>query len=278
SPEKSFENEYRLGPVLGRGGFGLVCEGQRISDGLQVAIKLVLRSKVQEWTELAGESNPVPMEVGVLLRLRDPGHCGVIHMLDWFEVPGQGFFYVLQRPLPCQDLYSFITERGGIDESLAGRFLKQVVEAVQFCHSRGILHGDIKDENILVNTNTRDIKLIDFGSATLLKDTEYTVFAGTRVYSPPEWITQQCYKALPLTVWSLGILLFDMVCGDIPFTEDSGIISAVPVFTKPVSDECQSLVRRCLAKLPEDRPSLDQILVHPFIVLLNFSQMSLSND
>ncbi|XP_060731496.1 serine/threonine-protein kinase pim-2-like [Tachysurus vachellii] len=115
------------------------------------------------------------------------------------------------------------------------RFLKQVVEAVQFCHLRGIVHRDIKDENILVYMCTGDVKIIDFGSGALLKDMAYTDFEGTRVYSQPEWILQQRYEALPLTVRSLGALLFDMVCGYIPFKRDRDIVQAMPGFTKHVS-------------------------------------------
>ncbi|KAI2662095.1 serine threonine- kinase pim-2-like protein [Labeo rohita] len=264
----NFEKQYKMGTLLGSGGFGSVFSGQRISDGQQVAIKQISRDRIQQWAKVPGIASAVPVEIALLLCLgggSGSGHRGIIRMLDWFEVPGQGYLIVFEKPQHCQDLFDFITERGALAEPVAQRFFKQVIEALQFCHSKGIVHRDIKDENILVDTRTGDIKIIDFGSGAVLKDSIYTDFEGTRVYSPPEWIQQQRYSARPLTVWSLGVLLFDMVCGDIPFERDVDIVNATPSFTKRISKECQSLIRWCLSYRPEDRPSLEQILQHPWM-------------
>ena len=85
------------------------------------------------------------------------------------------------------------------------------------------------------------------------------------MYSPPEWVINKQYQGEKLTVWSLGILLYDLVCGDIPFESDQSICSGRLRFPKQVSRECQDLIRSCLTVCPWERIGLQNVGLHPWM-------------
>jgi serine/threonine protein kinase len=258
--KEQFEDVYNVHNVIGSGGFGTVYAGNKKSDGKLVAIKHISRSKVTEWVEESGQR--VPIEINLLQRAIHI--TGVIRLVDFYERP-DSFIVVMERPDNAKDLFDFITEMGALSEDEARGIFRQIVDIIMSLHAVGVVHRDIKDENVLIDTESRSIRLIDFGSGTFLHDNIYTEFEGTRVYSPPEWIRSRRYKAVPAAVWSLGVLLYDMVCGDIPFERDEQIVKADLHLRKPVSAEVEDLIRRCLNVDPSSRPSLADILAHPWV-------------
>ncbi|XP_077645607.1 serine/threonine-protein kinase pim-1-like [Lonchura striata] len=261
--QEALQERYRVGSLLGRGGFGRVFAATRLSDGAPVAIKRVPRNRVRRWGELP-DGTSAPLEI-VLLDKVSTGFPGVVQLLEWFELPNS-IVMVLERPERSQDLLHFIRARRFLCEEVARELFRQVLEAVRHCTSRGVLHRDIKPENILVDLATGQAKLIDFGCGTYLQDTAYTDFAGTLSYSPPEWTRLGWYHGEAATIWSLGILLHQMVCGQHPFRRGRKISWDHQLsLPQRLSPECQDLIRWCLSMHFLDRPSLEDLFCEPWI-------------
>ncbi|XP_058256996.1 serine/threonine-protein kinase pim-1-like [Hemibagrus wyckioides] len=195
-----------------------------------------------------------------------PRHCeNVVELLEWFETP-TSFALVLERPIPCMNLHKFRKFYGGrLSAAVSQTILRQVVRAAKHCCDCGVFHRDIKPENILINPDTLEVKLIDFGCGDLMKDEVYTSFSGTPAYCPPEWIRNNEYLAVPATVWSLGVVLYEILSGNLPFYSEQEISVACLPLLSGLSKECYNLLMLCLDLVPEDRPTLDEILNHVWL-------------
>ena len=250
-----FYQHYALGKRIGKGGFGTIFAAYRRKDMKSVAVKVILKSKVTQWYSSSDTDTPIsfnedvivtrqiPLEIALMIQVRNVKNC--IKIIDYLEQKNC-FIIVMERDEKCQDLFDFITENGeqaapaccdtynaaagaggGLNENVARDYFKQIVEAVLTIHKLGVIHRDLKDENILVNLQNGQLKLIDFGAGAFLTETNqiFTDFHGTRVYSPPEWILNQRYCGDKATVWSLGVLLFNMIYGYIPWEDDADIVN-----------------------------------------------------
>ncbi|XP_073799315.1 serine/threonine-protein kinase pim-3-like [Danio rerio] len=117
----------------------------------------------------------------------------------------------------CQDLQRFCEENGCLEERLARKVLVQLIVALKHCESRSILHQDVKPENLLISTESQDIRLLEFGCGDLLKRSHYKYFAGTPAYAPSDWFRRHRYNATSAAVWSVGVKLYNILCDCFPF-------------------------------------------------------------
>ncbi|KAL1264735.1 hypothetical protein QQF64_005090 [Cirrhinus molitorella] len=210
-------SRYSVGDVLGKGGYGVVYEGRRLRDGLKVALKYVTKTENMECMFIPHRPAPIPKEIALTI-LANKGHRvpEIIRLLDWTDHPDH-FVMVLECPSPCENLVEFVRRHdGSLDENTVRHIMWQAAHAANMCCLRGVLHRDVKLDNLLINRETSEVKLIDFGCGDILRRSPYRSFHGTAVYSPPEFHSSGKYYGRPATVWSLGIVMFALLCGHFP--------------------------------------------------------------
>ncbi|KAK9960398.1 hypothetical protein ABG768_008258 [Culter alburnus] len=218
----SFSSFYEVKELLGSGGFATVCKGIRRFDNQMVAIKFLHKRSWDKFINLPGSTEPLLAEVAVNLLMRKPPKSPhIVQMLDWFDMPQQHII-IMEYPYPCETLLSFITRnRGFLDETVARGLMHQAVLAAKHCIDQGVFHNDIKTDNILVNTETLLLQLIDFGCSELFKTS-----VGREL-------------AVQSTVWSLGRVLLDMVSGDQPLSVlQKSRIRGHPAHSKSTPSTC----------------------------------------
>ncbi|XP_016399031.1 serine/threonine-protein kinase pim-1-like [Sinocyclocheilus rhinocerous] len=172
-------SRYTVGDQLGKGGFGVVYEGTRLEDNLKVALKYVTKTQHTKCIFIPDQPNPLPKEIALtILANKGPSVPEILRLLDWTDHPDH-FVMVLECPSPCENLVEFIRRHGGsLNEETTRQIMWQAAHATNMCHLRRVLHRDVKLDNLLINRETSEVKLIDFGCGDILRRSPYKSYRG----------------------------------------------------------------------------------------------------
>ena len=193
---------------MGKGAFGKVNLAiHRISNKF-VALKSINKQFLSE----EASKRKVMQEFNILRRTR---HINVVRLYESFETQ-QHIIFVMEV-CGAGDLLTYVRRRRKLKEDVAKHMFKQIMEGLRYCHSKNILHRDIKLDNILL-TSEGDIKICDFGVSKLVKNGEImTEQCGTPAYIAPEVFENKGYEGYQSDVWSAGVVLYAMLYGTVPF-------------------------------------------------------------
>lgn len=173
---------------------------------------------------------------------------------------------------PGKELYEHLLSMHRIPLDESARLFSQIVGAVYYAHSLNCVHRDLKLENILLDKRG-NAKLTDFGfTRECVSKNLLETICGTTVYMAPELSERKNYDGFKIDIWSLGVILYTMINGSMPFDEDDEvktkwkIVHEMPVFNDNImSADAKDLITQLLAKNPSERPSIEKILLHPFL-------------
>uniref|UniRef100_A0A3P8T934 non-specific serine/threonine protein kinase n=1 Tax=Amphiprion percula TaxID=161767 RepID=A0A3P8T934_AMPPE len=253
----NLKHRYEFLETLGKGTYGKVKKAKERSGRL-VAIKSIRKEKIKDEQDLVH----IRREIEIMSSLCHP------HIITIYEVfENKDKIVIVMEYASRGDLYDYICDKRNISEREARHFFRQIVSAVHYCHQNGIVHRDLKLENILLDGNG-NVKIADFGLSNLYQSDEYLqTFCGSPLYASPEIVNGRPYRGPEVDTWSLGVLLYTLVHGTMPFDGNSHKILVQQISTgnyrKPnnPSDAC-GLIRWMLMVNPERRATTEEIAGH----------------
>ncbi|XP_056301522.1 serine/threonine-protein kinase pim-3-like [Danio aesculapii] len=260
---------YEIGAKLGKGGFGTVFAGTRLQDGLQVAVKIA-DFKIKRFIHVDDFDKLLPSEIALhFLATKGPKVKQIVELLDW-KVEENCYFLVLERPIPCVSVGEFIRKhRGNIAEKVLRKIMFHTTIAAHICCKRGVFHRDIKPDNLLMNPQTYEVKLTDFGCGERLTETCYREYCGTFQFSPPEFQKTGYYFGEPATVWSLGILQYLLMFKNLPDNRDLRKMTFRNLQKYGWSEECSDFIRCCLQNNYSFRHKLHALRAHAWFKVIH---------
>uniref|UniRef100_A0A8C1YCC4 BR serine/threonine kinase 2 n=1 Tax=Cyprinus carpio TaxID=7962 RepID=A0A8C1YCC4_CYPCA len=262
SPHANYVGPYRLEKTLGKGQTGLVKLGVHCVTCQKVAIKIVNREKLSESVLMK-----VEREIAILKLIEHPH---VLKLHDVYE--NKKYLYLVLEHVSGGELFDYLVKKGRLTPKEARKFFRQIISALDFCHSHSICHRDLKPENLLLDEKN-NIRIADFGMASLqVGDSLLETSCGSPHYACPEVIRGEKYDGRKADVWSCGVILFALLVGALPFDDDNlrNLLEKVKlgVFHMPhfIPPDCQNLLRGMIEVDAGNRLTLELIQKHTWYI------------
>ncbi|XP_057240830.1 serine/threonine-protein kinase SIK3 isoform X4 [Malurus melanocephalus] len=254
---------YEIERTIGKGNFAVVKLATHLVTRAKVAIKIIDKTQLDE-----ENLKKIFREVQIMKMLCHP------HIIRLYQVmETERMIYLVTEYASGGEIFDHLVAHGRMAEKEARRKFKQIVAAVNFCHCRNIVHRDLKAENLLLDANL-NIKIADFGFSNIFTPGQLLkTWCGSPPYAAPELFEGKEYDGPKVDIWSLGVVLYVLVCGALPFDGSTlqnlraRVLSGkfrIPFF---MSTECEHLIRHMLVLDPSKRLSMEQICKHKWMKL-----------
>ena len=257
----SIIKEYSIKKIIGKGTFSIVKLGIDRETGEKVAIKILEKKKILN----KSDAERVDREINIL---KEINHLNLIKIIKIKEDADN--YYMVMEFCENGELFNQIVKKRRLDENESAYYYFQLINGLEYIHSKNIVHRDLKPENLLINKKNI-LKIIDFGLSNYYKDNNFlSTPCGSPCYASPEMIAGKKYDGNLIDVWSSGIILFAMLCGYLPFDGLTNeilfkkILKCKIEYPKFLSNTTIDLLKKILVNEPKNRITISEIKKHPF--------------
>ncbi|EUB57354.1 Maternal embryonic leucine zipper kinase [Echinococcus granulosus] len=258
---RALQGLYFLCEPIADGSFGRLYLAIHALTRQHVAIKIIDKKK------LGAEVFRVRGEIEALKRLSHPNIYSLYQVIET-----DGTFYLILEYVPGGELFDYILHNGSLQESHARVLFRQLVSAIGYSHSRGIAHRDLKPENILLK-DEQNIRVIDFGLCAKNVDSKFlNTYCGSLAYAAPEVLQNQEYNGPAADIWSMGVILYAILCGSLPFDPSKPeklpklIVKGQYSVDESLSASGRDLLAQMLCVDPTARISMMELSTHPWVM------------
>ena len=209
----------------------------------------------------------ITREIKILKKIRHPF---VIQLYQIIETNDE--LYLIMEHADQGELFEYIVKNGRVDNVMAAKLFKMLLEGIEYLHANGVCHRDLKPENLLLEQDSNSLKIIDFGLSNMYSNPDQLLktACGSPCYAAPEMIAGKEYKGLQVDIWSCGVILYAMLCGFLPFEDKdtnklyAKIMKCKYTIPADISEDAKDLITKILNTNPGERFTLEQIRAHPW--------------